>query len=141
VPGRTTLASKGIVYDPTQVLSPFGQRHAFVVHGSGLGLAAVDPAGGELHHCELRPGCRQPYAFVHHVVPCGQVPTAYVGCKDGSFLWRVGQAPERIPDPAGVVVALFPDVLLCGDGETLAWEPLGGEAAESPERKRKEGWL
>jgi hypothetical protein len=88
-----------MVYDPTEVLPQLGQRHVFVLHGSGTGVAAIEPATGEFHHCWIRGRRKQPYAFIRHVVPCGTVPTAWVRSGDGDFLWRVGEAPVSAPGP------------------------------------------
>lgn len=112
----------GLVYDPTHLVRPFGQRHLFVLHGYGMGLAAVDPATGERHDCRLRPPRQQPYCFFSGVVPCGQAPLAWGRSVDGSFLWRVGDDPVLMPDAPGAVLALYPDALLClapGGGELL----------------------
>lgn len=122
VPGHTRGVG-GMVYDPTRLVRPFGQRHLFVLHGFGTGLAALDPATGERHDCLMRPPRRRPYAFFHHVVPCGAAPLAWGTSVDGSFLWRVGDPPVRMPDAPGLVVALYPDALLClaPDGTELLW--------------------
>lgn len=121
VPGRTR-AFGPMVYDPTQLVRPPGQRHLFVLHGYGMGLAAVDPATGERHDCLLRPPRQQPYAFFSRVVPCGAAPLAWGRSRDGDFLWRVGDEPKLMPDAPGFVLALYPDALLClapGGGELL----------------------
>jgi hypothetical protein len=112
-----------LVYDPTEVLPRLGQRHVFVVHGSGTGVAAIDPATGEFHHCWIRGRRKQPYAFIRHVVPCGTAPTAWVRSGDGDFLWRVGESPVPAPQAPGSAFALYPDQLLClsGDGGELLW--------------------
>jgi hypothetical protein len=115
----------GFVYDPTELLRQPGQRHVFVSHGSGTGLAAADPATGELHHCWIRGPRKQPYGFIHRVVPCGTAPLAWVHSKDGDFLWRVGESPVRMPAAPefSLVLALYPDTLLClaHGGEELLW--------------------
>ncbi|WP_420125065.1 hypothetical protein [Longimicrobium sp.] len=125
VPGRTR-GFGGLVYDPTQLVRPFGQRHLFVLHGFGMGLAALDPATGERYDCLMRPPQRRTYAFFHRVVPCGAAPLAWGTSVDGSFLWRVGDPPVRMPDAPGPVVALYPDALLslAPDGTELLWGDL-----------------
>lgn len=122
----------GFVYDPTEMLHPSGQRHVFLLHGYGTGLAALDPATGEVHHCWIRGRGKQPYGFIHGVVPCGQAPMAWGGSKDGAFLWRVGEPPEIMPDPPGMVIALYPHAMLClsPDGAELLWCDLPGEGSE-----------
>jgi hypothetical protein len=112
-----------LVYDPTEVLRQPGQRHVFVVHGYGTGLAALDPDTGEFHHCWIRGRRKQPYAFISRAVPCATAPLAWGRSRDGDFLWRVGQPPVMMPEPPGMVVAVYPDALLClsGDGGELLW--------------------
>lgn len=112
-----------LVYDPTDVLRQPGQRHVFVVHGYGTGVAALDPVTGEFHHCWIRGRRQQPYAFIRHVVPCGTAPTAWVRCGDGDFLWRVGEPPVTMPEAPGTVVAVYPNALLClsADGGEVLW--------------------
>lgn len=111
------------VYDPTELLRPWGQRHVLVWHGYGTGLAALDPETGELHHCWIRGRRKQPYAFISGVVPCGDAPLAWGHSKDGAFLWRVGEPPRMMPDPPGPVLALYPGALLCQspEGDALLW--------------------
>lgn len=111
------------VYDPTELLRPWGQRHAFVWHGYGTGLAALDPETGELHHCWIRGRRKQPYAFISGVVACGDEPLAWGHSKDGAFLWRVGEPPRMMPDPPGRALALYPGALLClaPEGDELLW--------------------
>ncbi len=119
---RQTRAFGGLVYDPTHLVRPWGREHLFVVHGYGSGLAAVDAATGELHHCRLRPPRQQPYGFFSGVVPCGTAPIAWGHSRDGAFLWRVGGEPVLMPDAPGPVLALYPDALLCvapGGGQLL----------------------
>jgi hypothetical protein len=112
-----------LVYDPTEVLHQPGQRHVFVVHGSGTGVVAIDPDTGEFEHCWIRGRRKQPYAFISRVVPSATAPAAWVRCRDGDFLWRVGEPPVMMPEPPGTVIALYPDALLClsGDGGELLW--------------------
>jgi hypothetical protein len=129
---RVEGASRGygdLVYDPTELPGPWGHRHAFVVHGYGTGLAALDPETGEQHHCWIRGRRQQPYAFISRVVACGEAPIAWGHSKDGAFLWRVGQPPVMMPDPPGTVLALFPGALLClaPDGGELLWAELPEE--------------
>jgi hypothetical protein len=113
----------GFVYDPTELLRQPGQHHVFVLHGYGTGLAAVDPVTGELHHCWVRGRGKQPYGFFSGVVPCGTAPIAWARCRDGDFLWRVGQRPVLMPKTPGSAIAVYPDALLClsHDGEELLW--------------------
>lgn len=122
VPGRSRGAGD-LVYDPTELLRPFGHRHVFVWHGYGTGLSALDPATGELHHCWIRGRGRQPYGFFSGVVPCGQAPLAWGSSRDGAFLWRVGEPPRMVPDAPGLALAPYPDALLClsPDGGELLW--------------------
>ncbi|HEX2207236.1 MAG TPA: hypothetical protein VHG93_06100, partial [Longimicrobium sp.] len=96
------------VYDPTEVLRQPGQRHVFVWHGYGVGLAALDPATGEFHHCWIRGRAQQPYGFISGVVPCGTAPIAWGHSRDGDFLWRVGEPPVMMPEPPGTVIAVYP---------------------------------
>jgi hypothetical protein len=112
-----------LVYDPTEVLRQPGQRHVFVLHGSGSGVVAIDPDTGEFEHCWIRGRRKQPYAFINAVVACGTAPTAWVRCADGDFLWRVGQSPVPAPRAPGSAFALYPGALLClsGDGGELLW--------------------
>ncbi len=125
----------GLVYDPIDRLQPAGSRHALVTHGSGAGLAAVDPATGEIFHCRVRPG-GNPYSFFHAAVPCGTAPMAWVRCRDGDFLWRFGSAPERMPAAPGHVLAVYPNALLCATADGLAWVamPESGAAPEGVAR-------
>jgi hypothetical protein len=113
----------GFVYDPIEMLHPSGERHVFLLHGYGTGLAALDPATGEVHHCWVRGPRQQPYAFFSGVVPCGTAPIAWARCSDGDFLWRVGQPPTLVPKAPGYGIALFPHALLClsNDGGELLW--------------------
>lgn len=112
-----------MVYDPTDLLRPWGQRHAFVLHGYGTGVAALDPETGEQHHCWIRGPREQPYCFISGVVACGEAPLAWGHSKDGAFLWRVGEPPVMMPDPPGPVLALYPHALLCQspEGDALLW--------------------
>lgn len=116
------------VYDPAEVLRQPGQRHVFVWHGYGVGLAALDPATGEFHHCWIRGRAQQPYGFISGVVPCGTAPIAWGHSRDGDFLWRVGEPPVMMPEPPGMVIAVFPDALLCTpyEGDALLWCDLPG---------------
>ncbi|HEU0052210.1 MAG TPA: hypothetical protein VFQ39_03490 [Longimicrobium sp.] len=125
-PGRSHVAAAGVIYDPTLVLWPFGRRHAFAIHGEGTGVVAVDPESGELHHCRVRPGGKQPYSFIRHVAPSADEASAYVRCRDGAFLWRVGEAPVRIAEPRADVLALYRGALLVADGESLRWVAVEG---------------
>lgn len=115
----------GFVYDPTELVRQTGPRHVFVSHGYGTGLAAIDPATGELHHCWIRGPRKQPYGFVTRAVPCGTAPVAWVRSGDGDFLWHVGQPPVKIPavPHLGTPLALYPGALLCltSGGEELLW--------------------
>ncbi|HYR08587.1 MAG TPA: hypothetical protein VEQ60_12485 [Longimicrobium sp.] len=113
----------GFVYDPTELLRQPGHRHVFVVHGYACGLAAIDPASGQLHHCWIRGRGQQPYGFFSSVVPCGAAPMAWARCRDGDFLWRVGHEPVPAPRSPGPAFALYPGALLClaDDGGELLW--------------------
>jgi hypothetical protein len=123
VPGETRGFSANVVYDPTELVHPSGQRHVFVLHGFRCGLAAIDPATGEQHDCWPRGGPgKQPYGFFYRAVPCGEAPIAWVSTRDGDFLWRVGDALLPMPEAPGVPLALYPDALLSlapGGGELL----------------------
>ena len=44
--------------------------------------------------------------------------------KDGTFLWHIGGALERMPD-ARLPLALYPDALLHLDGDDLAFRAIG----------------
>ena len=118
-----TRSFGGFVYDPTELLQPWGHRHAFVWHGYGTGLAALDPEGEEPHHCWIRGPRKQPYGFISGVVACGDEPLAWGHSKDGAFLWRVGEPPRMMPDPPGLVLAVYPGALLCQSpgGDALLW--------------------
>lgn len=124
VPGQTRLFG-GLVYDPTELLRPPGPRHVLVWHGYGTGLAAVDPATGEQHHCWIRGPRQQPYGYFSGVVTCGTEPAAWGRSRDGAFLWRVGQPPVLMPaiPESGVPLALYPGALLClsNGGTELLW--------------------
>lgn len=123
MPGESRGFGANVVYDPTELVHPSGRRHVFVLHGHRCGLAAIDPATGEQHDCWPRGGPgKQPYGFFYRAVPCGQAPIAWVGTRDGDFLWRVGDALLPMPEAPGVPLALYPDALLClapGGGELL----------------------
>lgn len=118
-----TRAFGGMVYDPTELVRPWGHRHLFVMHGYGMGLAALDPETGERHDCLMRPPHKRTYAFFSSVVPCGRAPLAWGTSVDGSFLWRVGEDPVMMPHAPSSVLALYPDALLClvPDGTELLW--------------------
>lgn len=126
VPGDTRGFSKGIVYDPCEFSMPWGARHAFVWNGFGAGLAAVDPATGEMATFRARAE-NHPYGFIHAVTSSGVDETALVETKDGAFLWRVGHPlPPPIQAPPGRVLALYPGALLEleSEGRHLAWHDL-----------------
>ena len=109
----------GLVYDPTELARPWGERHVFVVHGYGTGVSALDPVTGESFAFPTPD--RAGYCHVHAVVPCGTAPIAWVRTKAGAFLWRVGAEAAPMPDAPGRILALYPDALLCADGGELVW--------------------
>ncbi|WP_420125066.1 hypothetical protein [Longimicrobium sp.] len=133
IPGQTRIVGD-LVYDPTDVLWPAAHRHVLVWHGHGCGLAAIDPATGQLHHCWVRGRGQQPYGFFSGVLACGTAPVAWAPCGDGDFLWRVGQPPVPVPAPPDLAmpIALYPDALLClsVDGGELLWCSLPDAAGE-----------
>lgn len=118
-----TRSYGGFVYDPTELLRPWGHRHVFLEHGFGTGLAALDPEKEETDHGWIRGPRKQPYSFIHGVVACGDEPLAWGHSKDGAFLWRVGEPPRMMPEPPGPVLALYPGALLCQSpgGDALLW--------------------
>jgi hypothetical protein len=124
VEGRTR-AFGGLVYDPTELVRPLGERHLFVRHGFGAGLAALDPATGERHDCRTGPE-RNPYGYFSTVVPCGGAPLAWVRTRDGCYLWDLGEHLLHPMPEARLVLALYPDALLALEGDELVWRGLGG---------------
>lgn len=119
VEGRTRLFG-GLVYDPTELVRPFGQRHVFVRHGFGAGLAALDPASGERHDCRVGAD-RNPYGYFSAAVPCGGAPLAWVRTRDGCFLWDLGEHLLHPMPEVRPVLALYPDALLALEDGELVW--------------------
>lgn len=119
VDGRTRVVG-GLVYDPTELARPFGQRHVFVRHGFGAGLAALDPATGERHDCRVGAE-RNPYGYFSAVVPCGGGPLAWVRTRDGCFLWDLGEHRLHPMPEVRPVLALYPGALLALEGDELVW--------------------
>ncbi|HEU0014523.1 MAG TPA: hypothetical protein VFQ45_12610 [Longimicrobium sp.] len=123
VPGASRALTR-LVYDPTELIRPAGQRYLLVRHGYGAGVSAIDPATGEQHHCRVLPDGRHPYGFFSYPAACTDAPLAWVPTKDGTFLWHIGGALEPRAD-AHLPLVLTADALLHLDGDDLAWRAIG----------------
>lgn len=119
------------VYDPTQLVRPFGARHLFVLHGLGAGLAALDPETGERHDCAVR-GSAHPYSFFQDPAISADAPVAVVQCRDGAFLWEPGVRLEPLAGVPGKAWKVYGGDVLCAAGGELVWVAL----PEGPDRPR-----
>lgn len=122
VEGKTRTFG-GLVYDPTQLMRPFGARHLFVLHGLGAGLAALDPETGERHDCAVR-GSTHPYTFFEPPAISADAPIAVVQCRDGAFLWVPGVRLEPLAGVPGKAWKVYGEEILCAAGGELVWARL-----------------